>query len=53
MFKSKEFLNQANEKLLQKFYKVINQENNNVEPLIGKSNMPFFVGKGNNFYLVR
>lgn len=24
-----------------------------MEPLIGKSNLNYFVGKGNNFYLVR
>eukprot|EP00347_Sterkiella_histriomuscorum_P005415 403356704 len=52
-FKSKEFLNQANEKLLQKLYKTLNSENNNVEPIIGKTNLPFYVGKGNNYQLVR
>ena len=46
-------MNQANEKLLQKLYKVLNQENGNIEPMIGKSNISFYVGKGNNYYLVR
>jgi hypothetical protein len=46
-------MQQANEKLLQKLYSVFNKENGNVEPIIGKSNLNYFVGKGNNFYLVR
>jgi hypothetical protein len=32
---------------------VFNKENGNVEPVIGKNNLNYYVGKGNNFYLVR
>lgn len=52
-FKQRDFMHQANEKLLQKLYKVINSENGGIEPLIGKSNLNYFIGRGNNFYLVR
>ncbi len=31
----------------------MNKENGNIEPIIGKSNLNYYVGKGNNFYLVR
>lgn len=31
----------------------MNKENGNLEPIIGKSNLNYYVGKGNNFYLVR
>lgn len=46
-------MNQANEKLLQKMYKTLNQENGNIEPMIGRNNVNYYVGKGNNYYLVR
>jgi len=46
-------MNVSNEKLLQKLYKVMNHENGNMEPIIGKNNLNYFVGKGNNYYLVR
>jgi hypothetical protein len=52
-FKQRDFMNLANERLLQKLYKVLNTENGNVEPIIGKRNLNYFVGKGNNYYLVR
>lgn len=52
-FKQRDFMHQANEKLLQKLYKVVNSENGGIEPVIGKSNLNYFIGRGNNFYLIR
>jgi len=52
-FKQRDFMQQANEKLLQKLSKVLNSQNGGVEPIIGKNNLNYFVGRGNNFYLVR
>jgi hypothetical protein len=38
---------------LQKLFKVFNTENGHLEPIIGKSNLNYYIGKGNNYYLVR
>ena len=56
--RSREFLSFSKEKILRYLYNVINKSNGNIEPDNSKSLAPFhqnrfYVGRGNNFILVR
>lgn len=56
--RSREFLSFSKEKILRYLYSVINKSNGNIEPDNSKSLAPFhqnrfYVGKGNNYILVR
>ena len=56
--RSREFLSFSKEKILKFLYSVINKSNGNIEPDNSKALTPFhqnrfFVGKGNNYILVR
>lgn len=56
--RSREFLSFSKEKILRYLYDVINKSNGNIEPDNSKSLTPFhqnrfYVGKGNNYILVR
>lgn len=51
--KKPDFLYTVNLKLMQKLYKVLNQENGQAKPEQGSNYFKFYVGPGNNHTTVR